>query len=79
MKQPPRITRFEFSGMPRPKPVGLFDPMPKVIATFDDDQHKELFEFYPDEIMFDEGELVGLTEEEARQLKRQKDVAYLRK
>ena len=79
MKQPPRITRFEFSGMPRPKPVGLFDPMPKVIATFDDGQRKELFEFYPDEIMFDEGELVGLTEEEAHQLKRQKDVAYLRK
>ncbi len=79
MKQLRRITQFEFSGMPRPKPVGLLDEMPKVIATFDDGLRKELFEFYPDEIMFDEGELVGLTEEEARQLKRQKDVAYLRR
>ena len=65
--------------MPRPKPAGLGDPMPKVVATFDDGQRKELFEFYPDEIMFDEGELVGLTEAQALQLKRQKDVAYQRK
>jgi len=52
--------------------------MPKVVATFDDGQRKELFEFYPDEIMFDEGELVGLTETEAHDLKRQKDVRFLR-
>jgi hypothetical protein len=75
----PRITQFEFSSMPRRKPAGLLDPMPKVIATFDDGQRKELFEFYPDEIMFDEGELVGLAEGEARDLKRRKDLAFLRR
>lgn len=75
----PRIVRFEIEAMPRPKPAGFFDPMPKVVATFDDGVRKELFEFYPDEIIFDEGELVGLTEEEARGLKQAKDVAYLRR
>jgi hypothetical protein len=76
-KSAPRITRFEMT-MPRPKPLGLFDPMPIVTATFDDGSRKELFSFYPDEIQFGEGELVGLTEAEARDLRRKKDVAYLR-
>lgn len=52
--------------------------MPRVLATFDDGARKELFDFYPDEITFDEGELVGLTEAEARALRRGKDIAYLR-
>lgn len=39
--------------------------MPKVVATFDNGERSELFEFHPDEIMFDEGELVGMTEEES--------------
>jgi hypothetical protein len=34
--------------------------------------------FYPDEIRFDECELIGRTEAEAHDLYRQKDVAYLR-
>jgi len=63
---------------PRPKPAGLLDPMPKVVATFDDGTRKELFSFYPDEIMFDEGELVGMTEAEARELRQQKDARFLR-
>ena len=42
--------------MPRPKPIGLFDPMPVVTATFDDGSRKQLFSFYPDEIRFDEGD-----------------------
>ena len=54
-----RIVRIEYS-MPRPKPVGFSDPMPVVRATFDDGTRKDLFSFYPDEIRFDEGELVGL-------------------
>ena len=73
----PRIVQVQMS-MPRPKPVGLFDPMPVVHVTFDDGTDKDLFSFYPDEIRFDEGELVGLTETEARELRRQKDLAYLR-
>ena len=71
------IVRFEML-MPRPKPAGFFDPMPKVIATFDNGERKELFEFYPDEISFGEGELVGLTEAEARERRRAKDVACVR-
>ena len=45
-----------------------------VTVTFDDGTSKELFSFYPDEIQFGEGELVGLTEAEARALCREKDV-----
>lgn len=69
--------RVQYS-MPRSKPQGFLDPMPVVRATFDDRTHKDLFSFYPDEIRFDEGELVGLTEAEAHALYREKDVAYLR-
>jgi len=39
---------------------------------------KTFFSFYPDEIRFDEGELIGLTEIEARDLRRRKDIEYLR-
>ena len=74
----PRIVQVEISSIPRPKPRGLFDPTPVVTARFDDGSRKELFSFYPDEIRFDEGELVGLTEAEARNLYRQKDIACLR-
>jgi hypothetical protein len=73
----PRIIRVEYA-MPRPKPVGLLDPMPVDRATFDDGTHKDLFSFYPDEIRFDEGELVGLTEAEAHALRHAKDLDYLR-
>jgi len=74
----PRIVQIEISSIPRPKPIGLFDPVPLVTATFDDGSRKELFSFYPDEIRFDEGELIGLTETEAHEVRRQKDLAYLR-
>jgi hypothetical protein len=74
----PRIVQIEISSIPRPKPRGLFDPTPVVTARFDDGSTKELFSFYPDEIRFDEGELVGLTEAEAHALRHAKDVTYLR-
>lgn len=74
----PRIVQVEISSIPRPKPLGLFDPTPLVTATFDDGTTKQLFKFYPDEIVFDEGELVGLTEAEAHALRHEKDVRYLR-
>lgn len=75
----PRIVRLEYQ-MPRANPAGFADPMPRVLATFDDGARKELFDFYPDEITFDEGELVGLTEEKRkpRALRQAKDIAYLR-
>ncbi len=53
--------------------------MPVVIAEFDDGTRKKLFSFYPDEIGFENegGELIGLTETEAHELYRRKDVEYL--
>jgi hypothetical protein len=69
-----KITSATISALPK----GFLDPMPKITATFEDGSTKELFEFYPDEISFREDEFVGLTEIQARDLKRQKDTAYLR-
>jgi molybdopterin-guanine dinucleotide biosynthesis protein A len=60
-----------------PMPKSLFDPMPKVTATFDDGVTKDLFSFYPDELSFAEHEFVNKTEAEARQLFHAKDVRYL--
>ena len=60
-----------------PMPKGLCDPMPKVTATFEDGETKELFEFYPDEISFTETEFIGLSEQEAYDLRHKKDVAYI--
>lgn len=37
-----------------------------------------LFTYYPDEIAFGDGEVIGLSETEALQLKGEKDRAYLR-
>ena len=59
------------------QPKGWLDPMPRVIATFEDGTTKELFEYYPDEISFTEKEFIGLTEDEARHLKFVKDKNYL--
>ena len=77
----PRIVRVEFSPPPRPKPLGLFDPMPAMTAEFSDGTVRKLFSFYPDEIQFEnEGaELIGLTEAEAHALYAKKDVEYLLK
>jgi len=59
------------------QPKGWLDPMPKVIATFEDNSVVELFEYYPDEISFTESEFIGLTEDEARHLKFVKDKNFL--
>ena len=64
--------------MPRPMPEGMFDPMPDVVATFEDGSIKTLFSFYPDEVRFTPSEFIGLTEEEAHSLFQRKDTAYLR-
>lgn len=62
---------------PYPKSIMDFE-MPKVNATFDNGERKDLFSFFPDEISFSAGEFVGLTEDEAYSLHHKKDVAYLR-
>ena len=59
-------------------PQSLFDPMPQVIAEFEDGTIKSLFSYYPDEISFTASEFIGLTEKEAHDLFHKKDVQYLR-
>jgi hypothetical protein len=73
-----KIKSVTITPMPRPMPHGMFDPMPEVIATFEDGTNKHLFSFYPDEVTFREQEFTGLTEEEAHSLFQKKDTAYLR-
>ena len=73
-----KITEAEITPMPRPMPEGMFDPMPQVIATFEDGSTETLFSFYPDEISFRAEGCIGLTREEAHALRHGKDVAYLR-
>jgi hypothetical protein len=72
-----KIISAIITAMPRPMPQGMFDPMPEVIATFEDGSTKSLFPFYPDEIMFQASEFIGLTEEQAMALRHRKDVSYL--
>ena len=73
-----KIITAIITPMPRPMPQGMFDPMPEVIATFEDGSSKSLFTFYPDEISFQASEFIGLTEEEAHSILQQKDRTYLR-
>ena len=60
-----------------PLPKGLFDPMPTVNVILEDGTEVELFSYYPDEISFVASEFVGLTLDEARNLKFKKDKAFL--
>ena len=73
-----KITNVIIAPMPRPMPLGMFDPMPEVVATFEDGSSKTLFSFYPDEVSFQASDFTGLTEEEAHSLFQRKDTAYLR-
>jgi len=54
-----KITSTIITPMPRPMPQGMFDPMPEVVATFEDGSTKTLFSFYPDEIQFHATEFIG--------------------
>ena len=73
-----KIKHVTITPMPRPMPLAMFDPMPEVIATFEDGTTKTLFSFFPDEISFTPTEFIGLTEEEAHSLFQRKDTTYLR-
>jgi hypothetical protein len=73
-----KIKSATITPMPRPMPLGMFDPMPEVVATFEDGSTRTLFSFYPDEVSFQSSEFTGLTEEEAHDLFQRKDTAYLR-
>jgi hypothetical protein len=72
------IASATITARPRPMPEGMFDPMPRVIVTYEDGATETLFDFYPDEIDFTAAEFVGLTRREALALFHAKDVAYLR-
>ena len=73
-----KITSAIITAMPRPMPEGMLDPMPEVVATFEDGSSKRLFSFFPDEVSFQPSEFAGLTEEEAHSLFQCKDTTYLR-
>ena len=73
-----KILSATITQKPRPMPLGMFDPMPEVVATFEDGSTRTLFSFYPDEVSFQTSDFSGLTEEEAHDLRQRKDTAYLR-
>ena len=68
-----KIIKSRITEMPK----SIFDDMPKVIVETEDGIEHTLFEYYPDEISFTSNEFIGLTLEEGRDLKRQKDLKYL--
>ena len=73
-----KIISAIITPMPRPMPEGMFDPMPEVVATFEDGSTKSLFSYFPDEVSFQPAEFVGLTEVEAHSLFQRKQTTYLR-
>jgi hypothetical protein len=40
-----KIISATITPMPRPMPLGMFDPMPEVVAAFEDGSTKTLFSF----------------------------------
>lgn len=69
-----KIVSARITAMPK----SFLDPMPVVYVTMENGDEKKLFSYYPDEISFTESEFVGLTIQEAEQLRHTKDVTYLR-
>ena len=72
-----KIVSCSITEYPRPKPAGLFDPMPQVWVKLENGDEQMLFEFFPDEINFTEKEFVGLTIGESYQLRQKKDISYI--
>jgi len=60
-----------------PLPKKLTDPNPVVTVILEDDSEHRLFDYYSDELHFEPHEFVGLTIDEAHELKFKKDKAYL--
>jgi hypothetical protein len=73
----PVIVKCKIGPYPRPMSEGMLDPMPDVIVQLSNGDEKTLFDFYPDEISFEESEFIGLTEESARSLKFEKGRRYI--
>ena len=50
----------------------------KIYVEYNDGTEGLLMTYYPDELLFTEAELIGLSVEQAFNLMREKDIAYLR-
>ena len=74
----PKIIKCEIGPYPRPMPQGMFDKLPEVKVQLSTGESLTLFSFYPDEITITESELIGHTVEEAKRIKFEKEVRYLR-
>jgi hypothetical protein len=77
MKEELKIIKCDIGPYPRPMPEGMFDPMPEVNVQLSNGEELTLFSFYPDEISITESELIGLTVEQAKRIKFEKDLRYL--
>ena len=73
-----KITEARITQLPRPMPEGMFDPMPVVMVKVDGGLEQSIFSFYPDELTFEPDEFIGLSIVEAQDLKRKKDLEYLK-
>jgi len=67
------IIKARITAMPK----SIFDDMPKIYVTTEDNTEHFLFQYYPDEISFTPNEFIGLTLEEGKDLKRKKDLKYI--
>jgi hypothetical protein len=73
MPNPPFIKTVLFESNADPN----YNGNKVVTADMSDGTHQRVFYFYDDELSFRSSELLGLTLDEACELKRKKDVAYL--
>ena len=64
-----KVVSAEITSEPGALPGGVFDQVPRVMATLDDGRHVELFSFYAHERSFAPEVFVGLTVDQARRLK----------
>ena len=76
-KEIPKIVKCEIGPYPRPMPQGMFDPIPEVKVWLSNGEVLTLFSFYPDEITITESELIGLTVDQAKRMKFEKDRRFL--
>jgi hypothetical protein len=73
----PIIVKCDISPYPISMPYGKFDQMPEVKVKLNNGEELILFKFYPDEITINESELIGLSVEQAKRIKFEKEVRSL--